>query len=74
MLLLFVAVASSFLYSCRETTQDKTEEAVEAIGEDIEENTREAGRKLKEGAEKIDNEVEEELQELERTHHNEGIE
>jgi uncharacterized membrane protein YgaE (UPF0421/DUF939 family) len=71
--LVVVAVASSFLFSCRESTREKTEEAVESIGEDIEDNAREVGRELKEGAEEIDNELEEELDELDRTNDNEEI-
>lgn len=42
------------LYSCRENTQEKTEEAVEAIGKDIEDNVNKAGEKVKEGADKIE--------------------
>ena len=51
------------LNSCRETTQNKTEEAAEAIGKDIEEGAKEAGEKIKKGAEKLGEEVEEEINE-----------
>ncbi len=57
---LLVVMAIS-VYSCRETTQEKTEDAVEAIGEDIENNTKEAGRKIEEGAKKVKKEVQEEI-------------
>ena len=60
-LMLAVAFMSCSLFSCRETTQQKTEDAVEAIGEDIEENTKEAGRKIEEGANKVKEEVQEEI-------------
>lgn len=49
------------VYSCRETTQEKTEDAVEAIGKDIEENTKKAGEKIEEGAKKVKEEVQEEI-------------
>lgn len=47
--------------SCRETTQEKTKDAMEAIGEDIEDNTRKAAEKVEEGAEKVKREVQEEI-------------
>ena len=44
-------------YSCRETTQEKTEDAVEAIGEDIENTAEEAGEAIKEGADELNDEI-----------------
>ncbi len=62
--LLIMAVTFSLsIYSCRETTQQKTEEAVEAIGEDIEAGAKKAGEKIKEGAEKVEQEIDEEIHE-----------
>lgn len=60
-LMLMLAGMATSLYSCRETTQEKTQEAVEAIGEDIEENTKKAGKKIEEGAKKVSKEVKEEI-------------
>jgi len=51
------------IYSCRETTQEKTEEAAEAIGEDIKAGAEEAGEKIEEGAEKVEEEIDEEIHE-----------
>lgn len=59
----FAAVFIFVLYSCRESTQEKTEEAIEAIGEDIEDNTRKAGERIEEGAKKVKKEVDEEIHE-----------
>lgn len=61
MLLCLLAVMAISVYSCRETTQEKTEDAVEAIGEDIETNTKKAGKKIEEGAKKVKQEVQEEI-------------
>ena len=49
----------SSLYSCRETTQENTQDAVEAIGEDMESNTKKAADKIEEGAKKVKSEVQE---------------
>ena len=43
--------------SCRETTQEKTEEAVEAIGEDVEQAAEEAGDAIQEGADELNDEI-----------------
>lgn len=48
-------------YSCRETTQDKTKDAMEAIGEDIEDNTKKAADKIEKGAKKVRREIKEEV-------------
>ena len=58
-LIMMLAGMASSLYSCRETTQEKTQDAVEAIGEDIESNTKKAAEKIEEGAEKVKSEVQE---------------
>ncbi len=62
-LLLMIAGITTSLYSCRETTQEKSQEAVEAIGEDIETNVKKAGEKIEEGAKKVKDEVQEEINE-----------
>ncbi|MFO7721345.1 MAG: hypothetical protein R6W85_13040 [Gillisia sp.] len=58
LMLMLAGMASSF-YSCRETTQEKAKDAVEAIGEDIESNTKKAAEKIEEGAKKVKSEVQE---------------
>jgi len=60
-LLLMIAGITTSLYSCRETTQEKSQEAVEAIGEDIETNVKKAGEKIEEGAKKVKEEVQEKV-------------
>lgn len=62
-LLIFVAILSLSLTACRETTQEKTQDALEAIGDDIEDNAKKAGEKIEEGAEKVKEEVDEEIHE-----------
>lgn len=44
--------------SCRETTQDKIENAAEATGNDIEDGARKAGDEIEEGAREAGNAVE----------------
>lgn len=61
--LILAAVLALSFYSCRETTQEKTEDAVEAIGKDIETNTEKAGEKIEEGAKKVGKEIDEEINE-----------
>lgn len=58
---LLLAGIGSTLTSCRDTTQQKTQDAVEAIGKDIEDNTKKAGKKIEEGANKVKDEVNEEI-------------
>ena len=58
LMLMLVGMTSSF-YSCRETTQEKAKDAVEAIGEDIESGTKKAAEKIEEGAKKVKSEVQE---------------
>lgn len=60
MIMAVAGMAMSF-NSCRETTQQKTQEAVRAIGEDIEDNTKKAGKKIEEGAKKVKEEIKEEV-------------
>ncbi|MCM8569006.1 hypothetical protein NE848_06425 [Gramella jeungdoensis] len=62
-ILILAMIFSLSIYSCRETTQEKTEEAAKAIGEDIEAGAEEAGEKIKKGAEKVEKEVKEEIDE-----------
>ncbi|MBZ9728355.1 hypothetical protein LB467_01525 [Salegentibacter sp. JZCK2] len=54
---ILVAVFTLGLYSCRETTKEKTEDAVESFGKDIEDNVNKAGEKVKEGAKKVEEEA-----------------
>lgn len=56
-----VASMATSVYSCRETTQEKTEDALESIGEDIETNAKKAGEKIEAGAEKLVKEIDEEV-------------
>ncbi len=59
--LLLVAGLATSVISCRETTQDKTKDALESIGEDIETNAEKAGEKIEKGAKKVVKELDEEL-------------
>lgn len=58
-----VAVLTLTAISCRETTQEKTEDALEAIGDDIEDGTRRAADEIEEGAENLEREIDEEIHE-----------
>lgn len=60
--LLFAFLVSFMLgtFSCRETTERETEEALEEIGEDVERNTERAAEEIEEGAENLEREIEEE--------------
>ena len=60
LLLMIVGMTTSF-YSCRETTKEKSKEAVDAIGEDIETNVKKAGEKIEEGTKKVKKEVQEKV-------------
>lgn len=57
-LLLLAAVFSLSIYSCRETTEEKTEDAVEEIGNDIEEATEESVEAVEEAGEDVEEAVE----------------
>ena len=61
-LLFAVATMTLSLYSCRETTEEKTEDAVEEIGNDIEESAEEAGAEIESAAEGAETEMEEEIE------------
>ena len=61
-LLLMIAGMTTSFYSCRETTQEKSKEAVDAIGKDIETNVKKAGEKIEEGAKKVKKEVQEKVE------------
>ena len=70
MLLILMIAGMATLNSCRESTEQKTEEAVEAIGRDIEDGTREASKKIEEGAKKVKDEVQEEIDHIDIDHNN----
>jgi len=59
--LMITGMTTSF-YSCRETTREKSKEAVDAIGEDIETNVKKAGDRIEEGAKKVKKEVQEKVE------------
>ena len=59
--MLIVAAMATSVYSCRETTQEKAEDALESIGEDIETNAKKAGEKIESGAKKVAKEIDEEV-------------
>jgi hypothetical protein len=71
---LFVIGITFTTYSCRESTEQKTEEAVEAIGEDIEDGTRRAADKVEQGAENLEREIDEEIHETDDQIQHEEIE
>ena len=52
------------LTSCRETTEEKVEDAIESAGEDIRRNTERAAEEIEEGAENLEREIEEERQKI----------
>lgn len=61
MLLAFVVAGVLFSFSsCRETTEEKAEDAIEAAGEDIRRSTERAAEEIEEGAENLEREIEEE--------------
>ncbi len=60
-LLIIAAIFTLSLQSCRETTQEKTEDAAKAIGEDIEAGAKKAGEKIEKGAKKVREEIDEEI-------------
>lgn len=57
----FVAAFVFSTYSCRQSTREKTEDALEAIGEDIETNTKKAADKVEETAKKAKDKIDEEV-------------
>jgi len=64
-LLFAVATMSLSIYSCRETTEEKTEDAMESAGEDIENTAEEAGDEMEEAGNEIEAEAEEAEAEME---------
>lgn len=66
LILLFLATFSLSLFSCRENTKQKTEDAVEAIGKDIEDNVNKAGDNVKKGAKKVKEEAKEVGKEIDK--------
>ncbi len=58
-LLLLATVFTLSIYSCRETTEEKTEDAVEEIGNDMEEATEESVDAVEEATEESVEAVEE---------------
>ena len=64
-LLFAVATLSLSIYSCRETTEEKTEDAMESAGEDIENTAEEAGDEMEEAGNEIEAEAEEAEAEME---------
>ncbi|MUP44338.1 hypothetical protein E0K83_01090 [Gramella sp. BOM4] len=65
-LLFAVATMSLSIYSCRETTEEKTEDAVEAMGEDVENAAEEAGNEMEEAGQDIENAAENAENEMEQ--------
>ncbi len=61
-LLFAVATMSLSIYSCRETTEEKTEDAVESMGNDVENAAEEAGDEVENAVENAGNEMEEEVE------------
>ena len=51
------------LNSCRESTEQKAEDALKSAGEDIERNTEKAAEEIERGAEKVEREINEEINE-----------
>ena len=65
-LLFAVATMSLSIYSCRETTEEKTEDAVEAMGEDVENAADEAGNEMEEAGQDVENAAENAEEEMEQ--------
>ncbi|GAA4315206.1 hypothetical protein GCM10023115_27210 [Pontixanthobacter gangjinensis] len=61
-----VATMSLSIYSCRETTEEKTEDAVEAMGEDVENAAEEAGNEMEEAGQDVENAAENAEEEMEQ--------
>ena len=61
-----VATMSLSIYSCRETTEEKTEDAVEAMGEDVENAADEAGNEMEEAGQDVENAAENAEEEMEQ--------
>ena len=64
-----IIVSSALIFSlsaCRESTQEKSREAVDAIGEDIERTTEEIGEEIQEGAKNAGDKIEEGVRRLDQ--------
>ena len=59
-LLLLASVFTLSIYSCRETTEERTEDSLEEVGTEVEETTEEAAYETEETFEENEVEVEEE--------------
>lgn len=65
--ILLVSCALIFsLSACRESTQQKSREAVDAIGDDIQRNAEEIGEEIEEGAKKAGDKIEKGVRKLDR--------
>jgi len=63
-LLTFASIALvASIYSCRETTEEKTEDAMESAAEDTENNMEEAGEAVENAGEEMNQEVQAEVNE-----------
>lgn len=65
-ILIFSCALIFSLSACRESTQHKSREAIDAIGEDIERNAEEIGKEIEEGAKKAGDKIEEGVRKLDR--------
>lgn len=61
-LLLLAAVFSLSIYSCRDTTEEKTEDAVEEIGNDVENAAEEANYEIEAAADNAEAEIDAEIE------------
>ena len=61
-LLLLASVFTLSIYSCRETTEERTEDSLEEVGNDIESTTEDAAYETEEAAENVGSEVEAEVE------------
>lgn len=57
-------LATLIVVSCKESTQDKVEEATEAVGNDIQEATEEAVEKIDSTATEVGNDIEEGVEDI----------
>lgn len=64
-LLLLAAVFSLSIYSCRETTEERTEDSVEEFGNDIEESSEEFGEDVEQTVDEVGNDIEQTGEEIE---------
>lgn len=58
LILTFASLCLIFsIYSCRETTEEKAEDAMEEAAQDVETNVEEAGDAIEEAAEEVEEEI-----------------